>query len=82
MKEMHRKEKEKSDDRKKGLGHNVKKLKDNYARPLLYVKKKESDGEGGFKTTYITEPKQIDAQVRSGWRKYMTAMYMIRTRSI
>ena len=32
LKEMHRKEKVKSDDPKKGLGHNVRKLKDNYAR--------------------------------------------------
>ena len=72
LKEMHRKEKAKSDDAKKGLGHNVKKLKDNYARPLLYVKKKEDDGKGGQVTTYITEPRKIDAQVRKEWRKRST----------
>ena len=66
--EMKRKDKERCEDGSKGLGRTIRKIKTGFARPLLYVGKKEEQEGGGTRMRYYTKPKEVDAQVRKEWK--------------
>ena len=65
---MKRKDKEKNDEGSKGLGRIVRKLKNGYARPLLYIGKKVQKQDGTSEMRYYTNPREVDAQVRKEWK--------------
>ena len=65
---MAKKEKEKCEDGSKGTGRIIRKIKANYARPLLYVGRKERQPDGSMKMQYYTQPKEVDALVRREWK--------------